>query len=200
MDKRQAVIELHKERILASAKYLFYSQGYKETTIADLSKYSQYSRRTIYTYFLNKEDILNHLIEQELSKLYTNIKRVIADENDYFSRWKNIWDSIYEYVRDNRMINDMIINVNSTLLSQQADPIIKSIIELGRKINEIQQDYLIAGQTQGRVKKDIDTKVTVYMFYSIISVLSQILTSAEKSAGCSWQQVYKQMLGMIEEK
>ncbi|MDO4377890.1 MAG: TetR/AcrR family transcriptional regulator [Erysipelotrichia bacterium] len=200
MDKKQAIALLHKERILESAKNLFYSQGYKETTIDDLSKHSQYSRRTIYTYFINKEDILNHLIEKELLKLYTNIEQVIADENDYFSCWINIWNIIAEYVRDNRMINDMIINVNSTMLAQQKDSVTKSIIELGKKINEIQQNYLITGQRQGKVKKDIDIKITVYMFYSIISVLSQILLSKDNSVGCSWQQVYKQMLGMIEEK
>ncbi len=53
--------QLHKERrkqIIDSAYYLFFSKGYKNTSMADIAAESGISKGLIYRYFKNKEDML----------------------------------------------------------------------------------------------------------------------------------------------
>ena len=60
--KKEAVAALHREQIMKAAEALFTEKGYEQTTIDDISKASQYSRRTLYAYYESKEDILYHII------------------------------------------------------------------------------------------------------------------------------------------
>ena len=55
--KKDAAAEFHRERILQAAEILFSEKGFEKTTIDDISKLSEYSRRTIYAYFSGKDDI-----------------------------------------------------------------------------------------------------------------------------------------------
>ena len=66
MSKKEAVAELHRTRIMTSAERLFSEKGYAQTTIADISKASEYSRRTIYAYYESKEE----------NKMYVNYDHV----------------------------------------------------------------------------------------------------------------------------
>ena len=82
--KKEAVAALHRARIMTAAERLFSEKGYAQTTIDDISKASEYSRRTIYAYYDSKEDILHHIIEKGLRSLKADIESA-ANENDGFT-------------------------------------------------------------------------------------------------------------------
>ena len=50
-NKKEAVAALHRRQIMISADRLFLEKGFVQTTIDDISKASEYSRRTIYPYY-----------------------------------------------------------------------------------------------------------------------------------------------------
>lgn len=54
MSRKEAVTSLHRARIMTAAEKLFSEKGYAQTTIDDISKASEYSRRTIYAYYESK--------------------------------------------------------------------------------------------------------------------------------------------------
>ena len=47
-NRKEAVAALHRARIMTAAERLFSEKGYALTTIEDISKASEYSRRTSY--------------------------------------------------------------------------------------------------------------------------------------------------------
>lgn len=51
------------------ARQLFAKKGFEETTMNDIAQASQKGRRTLYTYFKNKEEIYYAVIESELERL-----------------------------------------------------------------------------------------------------------------------------------
>lgn len=77
MSRKEAVTSLHRARIMTAAEKLFSEKGYAQTTIDDISKASEYSRRTIYAYYESKEDILHHIIEKGLRSLKTDIENAV---------------------------------------------------------------------------------------------------------------------------
>ena len=66
--------------IIDVARRLFAQQGIENTTIGDVAVASGKSRRTIYTYFKSKEELLEASIESEMKKISTAMKKV-AFEN-----------------------------------------------------------------------------------------------------------------------
>lgn len=67
-----------RQRLLEVARELFAHKGLEATTMNDIATASGRGRRTLYTYFRNKEEIYYAVIEEELEQLSEKLDRVKA--------------------------------------------------------------------------------------------------------------------------
>lgn len=65
-----------RELIIRTARKLFAQQGIGNITMADVAKAANKSRRTVYTYFQSKEELLEASIEMEVKKISSAITKV----------------------------------------------------------------------------------------------------------------------------
>ncbi len=84
-----AGISKTKQQVIEVARELFARFGMQHTTMNDIADAAQKGRRTLYTYFRNKEDVLNAVIDIEIKELHREIeiaKRLnIAPEEKLFN-------------------------------------------------------------------------------------------------------------------
>ncbi len=64
-----------REKLIEVARQLFAHKGVENTTMNDIAAASDKGRRTIYTYFKNKREIFNAVIERESNQL---VEKLIA--------------------------------------------------------------------------------------------------------------------------
>lgn len=69
-----------REKLIDVARQLFAYKGVENTTMNDIAAASDKGRRTIYTYFKNKREIYNAVIERESDRLICQLREV-ADSN-----------------------------------------------------------------------------------------------------------------------
>ena len=81
-NKKESVATFHKESILAAAEKLFLNKGVASTTIDDIAGASDYSKRTIYAYYINKDDILYHIILKGLARLKQDLAEALRGDDD----------------------------------------------------------------------------------------------------------------------
>lgn len=65
-----------REKLIEVARQLFAHKGIENTTMNDIANASEKGRRTIYTYFKNKKEIYNAVIERESEKLISRLREV----------------------------------------------------------------------------------------------------------------------------
>ncbi|MDE5837908.1 MAG: TetR family transcriptional regulator [Paramuribaculum sp.] len=65
-----------REKLIEVARQLFAHKGVENTTMNDIAAASDKGRRTIYTYFKNKREIYNAVIERESENLLENLREV----------------------------------------------------------------------------------------------------------------------------
>jgi len=65
-----------RDRLIDVARQLFARIGVENTTMNDIATASDKGRRTLYTYFNNKKEIYNAVIESELDLLYRSLEMV----------------------------------------------------------------------------------------------------------------------------
>lgn len=70
-NKKEAIAALHKEQIMKAAERLFSEKGFAQTTINDISKASEYSRRTIYTYYRKQRRYFTSYCRKRIAYLKT---------------------------------------------------------------------------------------------------------------------------------
>ena len=65
-----------RDKLIDVARQLFARIGVENTTMNDIAMASEKGRRTLYTYFNNKTEIYNAVIESELDLLYSSLETV----------------------------------------------------------------------------------------------------------------------------
>lgn len=65
-----------RDRLIEVARQLFAHKGVDKTTMNDIANASERGRRTIYTYFRNKKEIYNAVLEAESEQLVTSLREI----------------------------------------------------------------------------------------------------------------------------
>lgn len=71
-----------REKLIDVARQLFAHKGIENTTMNDIAAASDKGRRTIYTYFKNKREIYNAVIERESDLLLKRLRNVAESDDD----------------------------------------------------------------------------------------------------------------------
>ncbi len=69
-----------KAQLVDVARQLFARKGVEDTTMNDIALASKKGRRTLYTYFKNKEDIYMAVVKSEVDMLYEHLDKVASKE------------------------------------------------------------------------------------------------------------------------
>lgn len=192
-NKKEAVAALHRARIMTAAEKLFSEKGYEQTTIEDISKESEYSRRTIYAYYESKDDILHCIIEKGLQALKTDIENAANDNAGFTDAYRAVCRAMRKYRREYPHSLGRLNRSGDEEIGQAVkSAAVKNILRLGTEINETLEALIIRGQESGKVRKDIVPTLTVYVLWSSIDSLLAL-------AGTKGKFICAQN-GMTEEK
>jgi AcrR family transcriptional regulator len=71
-----------KKMLIEVARVLFSKNGKKNVTMNDIAEASQKGRRTLYTYFNNKEEIYKAVINKELETLIEKLYKVALEKTE----------------------------------------------------------------------------------------------------------------------
>ncbi len=66
-----------RDKLIDIARQLFAHKGIENTTINDIAQVADKGRRTIYTYFKNKKEIYNAVVESESEKVVIKLTEVL---------------------------------------------------------------------------------------------------------------------------
>ncbi len=181
MSKKEAVATLHRERIMTAAENLFSEKGYAQTTIDDISKASEYSRRTIYAYYESKGDILHHIIEKGLRTLKTDIENVVNDNAGFVDAYREVCRAKSRYSKEYPLSLEILKHSGAVEIEQvAASDTVKKILCLGTEINEILEALIVRGQKSGEVRKEVVPGMTVYVLSTSLDSLIALVETKGK--------------------
>lgn len=180
-NRKEAVAALHREQIMKAAEKLFSEKGYEQTTIEDISKSSEYSRRTIYSYYESKDDILHHIVEKGLIELKEDIENAINLNEDFIAGYKAICMAMSKYQSEYHHSAGNVNSANADNFDfENLSDTVKHILSLGAEINAILAEFIEGGKEKGIVRQDIIPMLTVYILWSsITSFLSLAQTKGQ---------------------
>lgn len=180
-NKKESVATLHRENILAAAEQLFLKKGVASTTIDDISKLSEYSRRTIYVYYESKEDILYHIILKGLVSLKDDLDEVFQQQKGFIKQYWPICKAMEKFQAGSPQSANSINQMKSGDVDFDSIPqVVLQIFEFGTKINQLLADYIEQGKEQGLVRSDVEPMKTVYIMWgSMTSLLSLVQNKGE---------------------
>lgn len=89
-----------REKLIEVARQLFAHKGIENTTMNDIATASEKGRRTIYTYFKNKREIYNAVIERESEHLVSRLREVVESDLEPVEKLRRYLETRFDVVND----------------------------------------------------------------------------------------------------
>lgn len=176
-----------KLKILQKSEELFVQFGFSKVTVDEIAQSLGMSKKTIYTYFKSKEDILLKMLEG----LKNNLKKLIDPilENQHISCLEKM----------NRIMPILASQI-SKMRGRFAEDLMKYSPEIWNQILIFRREHIFQhfgqiirqGISEGLIQKNIDERLIIQIYTSIIEGVfnPQLLSSISHSA----EEVYRIVL------
>lgn len=138
-----------RERLLDVAHQLFASNGVERTTMNDIATASDKGRRTIYTYFKNKKEIYEAVIERESEAIVMKLRDVVTSDLDPEAKLRRFLEARFDIVEE-------------TIRESATSQIISYITLDYKRLERVR--ILAVAKEQGLVKEMIDEGVAKGVF------------------------------------
>ncbi len=99
MSRKEREIEQRKDFILQKAEKLFLSQGYDDTTMDQIAEESEFSKGTVYKYFLSKDEIYLTLGIRAYQMIIEKTKKFIKREEPGIAQLMAVGKAYHEFYK-----------------------------------------------------------------------------------------------------
>jgi AcrR family transcriptional regulator len=145
-----------RERVLEAARDLFDTVGYEETTIRMIAERAKVSVGSVFTSFSAKAEILSHVMDARLDRLYAELDQVVPHlRGSVADRLCSIMAVHYGFETRRLRLFVAYISASYTWTADQG------VIPLGRnmRMKAMLVDTLRGGVERGEVRRDADLEL-----------------------------------------
>ncbi|MDO3643036.1 TetR/AcrR family transcriptional regulator [Mucilaginibacter sp. L3T2-6] len=152
------------ERIIQGGEELFLTAGIKSVTMDDIARHLGMSKKTIYQFFKDKNELVIALVKKKLKEDEDNMEAIIAKSSNVMEEMINMMKCSEEIFS---RINPIVIHdmqkyhpeAWAEFQNFKADVIVRTLEEL-----------LTKGKKQGYIRPDIDVKIIARMRVSQVEL------------------------------
>jgi AcrR family transcriptional regulator len=149
--------------LIEVARELFAENGKRNVTMNDIAEASKRGRRTLYTYFTNKEEIFRAVLNKELEYIVNQAKKVAADTTEPDIRLRNLIITHLDAIKH-------VVDRNGSLSADFFRDIYE-VERARRKTDQQEIDLMRAVLAEGlekKVFKPIDPELSaIIIFYAV---------------------------------
>jgi TetR/AcrR family fatty acid metabolism transcriptional regulator len=161
--------EGNKERdILEAAVQVFAEYGFHKSKIAKIAEVANVAAGSVYSYFKNKEDILQKIYDQLWRKLFNQTEKIV--ENEKLSpneKLDGMLDLVFDIFAQNPSMAIVIVNEQYNFTLSRSP----GIIEYYEKFLDLGENIIREGQKKGIYSRDVDIPVMRYYMFGAVRYL-----------------------------
>lgn len=98
-----------RDKLIEVARQLFANKGVENTTMNDIAAASEKGRRTIYTYFKNKREIYNAVVERQSERMVENLRNIASSTLEPVQKLEQYLNQRFQLVVDYAPRHGMVL-------------------------------------------------------------------------------------------
>ena len=158
---------MKEEQIVNSARELFKKYGIKKVSMDEIAKNAGVTKKTVYSYFASKAELINFFIKEELNNMKKIVEEYEDDNNDFF---ENVHEGLYKiltYKKNSFFLNIIINDTESFDIKELRN----SLKEVDNQIKKFIKEILQKAKDKGHIQVqniDITTFLIYKMYFALI--------------------------------
>lgn len=181
---------MKKQQIIEAARKLFTMYGYRKVSMDEIAREANVTKKTIYTYFKDKEELYQYFVLEEIEQMKKIIEK---NEQKSIPFAEKIHQTIYEvltYKKQAKLLNEML----------REAPYLRNITKSLQYIDENIQQYLkkkieIAIQ-EGYIRK-CDTDLAAFLLFRMYTAV--MYEYPEKQKNTDEKEISDKILKFLKE-
>lgn len=168
--------------IINAAEKIFFQKGYEQSTMDELAKEAQYSKRTLYCYFQSKEQLLQAIIFKAFRLLNEMIKKELVDQTNLtgLAKLKLLGKTFIQFINLYPKYFETIVFYNSAKSELSVDdPFKKASDSEGEETLNNLMGVIKEGINDKSIRNDIDIQKTAFVLYANIIGISNLILNKE---------------------
>ena len=169
LSRREKEKRMREDEIIIAAEKVFIGVGFEKASMDEIAQESDFTRKTIYQHFVNKEDIYLAVVVKGLKQLLSCIRQEEKRGSNGFERFRNMGMAYYQFFIEHpgtfRLIN-LVGHIKSkeanTQNNQEFDQVNQLIVEEIVKIIE-------EGKADKSIRDDLNTRMATYSAQFVMS-------------------------------
>lgn len=154
------------EQILNAAKNLFTNYGFKKVSMDEIASEAGVTKKTVYTYFSSKEELLKYCIKEELQNMRKIIENVESKKLDFMETVHQVIYNLLKYKKNCKFLK-MLFKESEILKNEQLKENLKIV---DKEIqNYIRKQLELAIQNDKIEVQNID--ITTFLIYKMYIAL-----------------------------
>lgn len=154
------------EQILNAAKKLFTNYGFKKVSMDEIASEAGVTKKTVYTYFSSKEELLKYCIKEELQNMRKIIENVESKKLDFMETVHQVIYNLLKYKKNCKFLK-MLFKESEILKNEQLKENLKIV---DKEIqNYIRKQLELAIQNDKIELQNID--ITTFLIYKMYIAL-----------------------------
>ncbi|OCL26522.1 hypothetical protein U472_11040 [Orenia metallireducens] len=181
--KREKNKELTENEIIDAAERLFFSKGYENTTMTEVAKEADFSKRTIYVYFDSKKQLYLAIVLRGFKKLIelTNkgFKEIVSATG--LEKVETMGRSFIELYQRYPNYFEAVVNYETQKEDLEAkDRVTIQCYEEGEKIFKLLLQVVKEGIKDGSIRSDIDVIDTAIALWANIVGINTLIAKKKR--------------------
>lgn len=157
---------MKEEQILNAAKKLFTNYGFKKVSMDEIASEAGVTKKTVYTYFSSKEELLKYCIKEELQNMRKIIENVESKKLNFMETVHQVIYNLLKYKKNCKFLK-MLFKESEILKNEQLKDNLKIV---DKEIqNYIRKQLELAIQNDKIEVQNID--ITTFLIYKMYIAL-----------------------------
>lgn len=101
LSRRDKEKQAHEKEIIAAAERIFCLKGYEDAGMDEIAKEAQFTKRTVYQYFENKDELYFAVVLKGLKRLFSKISEANKKEQAGYEKLERSFRCFYQFYKEN---------------------------------------------------------------------------------------------------
>ena len=155
-----------KEEVINAARDLFTKYGYKKVSMDEIAKEANVTKKTIYSYFSDKEAMFKYFASEELQSMKEKIENDVNSSTSFIDRVSKILYESLLFRKNSDLIKTIIKEISK---NNTAECISFLKFYDGEIVSYIEEK--IKQEIQNKTIKKCDAHLTAFIIYKVYSSL-----------------------------
>lgn len=163
LTRRERERQTREAEIIAAAEKVFILKGYEDSLMDEIAKEAQYTKRTLYQYFENKDELYLAVALKVFKQFRASIQIAYDEKGSGYTKIEKICTVFYRFFKENPGTLQLIKSIGKAKRKSNEDTTRRQeFLMFNEELFNMIAAIITHGQGDGSIKPGLDPQKTAY--------------------------------------